>query len=211
LWPANNAYLLNRDSRGYVLTTQNNGCQLSSSFVGPLQLRLLSGLVLALLLAILLCGLSAHAQEEEITIPKQPVPPVDPADRFFDITIPPGFEPIQSDDAGILKWRKGPAEIYLVVGDNLSRSSKKVYDELFQAAKNNKKIEKVEAIRVRGGKAFLFKEQPPGEESRTRLWRLFVITDQKIINVDFVAPRKDFETYSRDFDATLKSFKLKDS
>ncbi|MFZ5500572.1 MAG: hypothetical protein ACOY58_01475 [Candidatus Micrarchaeota archaeon] len=165
----------------------------------------------ALFLVILLCGLSALAQEEEITIPKQPVPPVDPADRFFDIKIPPGFEPIQSDDAGILKWRKGPAEIYLVVGDNLSKSSKKVYDELFQAAKNNKKIEKVEAIRVRGGKAFLYKEQPPGDETKARLWRLFVITDQKIINVDFVAPRKDFETYSRDFDATLKSFKLKES
>ncbi|MEW6529566.1 MAG: hypothetical protein AB1473_01945 [Thermodesulfobacteriota bacterium] len=193
------------------MIAKNNGCTFSSSSDKLFWLRLLSCLSLALFLSILLYGLPALAQEEEITIPKAPVPAADPADRFFDIKIPPGFEPIQSDDAGILKWRKGPAEIYLVVGDNLSKSSKKVYDELFQAAKNNKKIEKVEAIRVRGGKAFLYKEQPPGDETKARLWRLFVITDQKIINVDFVAPRKDFETYSRDFDATLKSFKLKDS
>ena len=186
-------------------------CTLSSSSARRSRPGLLISLASALFLAILLCSLAAHAEEEEITIPKQPVPPADPADRFFDIKIPPGFEPIQSDDAGILKWRKCPAEIYLVVGDNLSKSSKKVYDELFQAAKNNKKIEKVEAIRVRGGKGFMYKEQPPGDENKARLWRLFVITDQKIINVDFVAPRKDFETYSRDFDATLKSFKLKES
>ena len=57
----------------------------------------------------------------------------------------------------------------------------------------------------------MYKEKPPGDENKARLWRLFVITDHKIINVDFVAPRKDFETYSRDFDATLKSFKLKES
>jgi hypothetical protein len=193
------------------LTAKKNGCAFSFSSDKRLSLRLLSRLSLALFLSVLLCGLLARAQEEEITIPTKPVPAVDPADRFFDIKIPPGFEPIQSDDAGILKWRKGPAEIYLVVGDNLSKSSKKVYDELFQAAKNNKKIEKVEAIRVRGGKGFMYKEQPPGDETKPRLWRLFVITDHKIINVDLVAPRKDFETYSRDFDATLKSFKLKDS
>lgn len=131
------------------------------------------------------------------------------ADLFFDMKLPEGFKSLAVDEPGILKWGKGPAEIYLVVGEIFSKSGPVIFDALKKAGQRDKAIEEVKNMKIKGAKAALFKEKAPGDLTRLRSWRLLVVTDKQIVNVDFTAPAKDFKTYMQGFDEAVKSFKLK--
>ena len=123
--------------------------------------------------------------------------------------LPEGFKSLAVDEPGILKWGKGPAEIYLVVGEIFSKSGPVIFDALKKAGQRDKAIEEVKNMKIKGAKAALFKEKAPGDLTRLRSWRLLVVTDKQIVNVDFTAPAKDFKTYMQGFDEAVKSFKLK--
>ena len=131
--------------------------------------------------------------------------------RLFNIKVPKDFQAAPLEVPGIIKWKKDQAEIYLVVGNNFSKSREKTFDALYKAAKKDKRFSKVDRVKIRGGKAFVFKEKAPKEPTRLQTWRLVVVTDNKIINVDFSAPSKDFDSYADQFTAALKSFKLRSS
>ena len=128
---------------------------------------------------------------------------------FFDMKIPDGFKSIAVDEPGILKWGKGPAEIYLVVGEIFSKSGPTVFDALKKAGQKDKAIEEIKNIKIKGAKAALFREKAPSDTTRLRSWRLLVVTEKQVVNVDFTAPSKDFKTYVPGFEEALKSFKLK--
>ena len=129
--------------------------------------------------------------------------------RLFNIKVPKDFKAAPLEVPGIIKWKKDQAEIYLVVGNNFLKSKDRTFNSLYKAAKKNKKYKQVELVKMRGGKAFVFKEKAPKEPSRLQTWRLVVVTDSKIIHVDFSAPAKDFNSYANQFEAALKSFKLR--
>ncbi len=128
---------------------------------------------------------------------------------FFDMKIPDGFKSVAVDEPGILKWGKGPAEIYLVVGEIFSKSGPTVFDALKKAGQRDKAIEEVKNVKIRGAKAALFKEKTPSDATRLRSWRLLVVTDKQVVNVDFTVPSKDFKSYVPGFEEAVKSFKLK--
>ncbi len=129
--------------------------------------------------------------------------------RLFDMKVPEGFEPVPNDEAGIFKWKKGSAEIYLVVGDLFVESGDLLFKALRKAAEDGERIEKVETVKIDGGQAMLLKEKPPKEPERPLTWRLIVLMDKKMINVDFSAPAKDFESVQGEFRKAVDSFKLK--
>lgn len=131
------------------------------------------------------------------------------AELFFDMKIPDGFKSVAVDEPGILKWGKGNAEIYLVVGEIFSKSGPVVFEALRKAAQRDKGVEEVKSLKIKGAKAALFKEKTPSDLSRLRSWRLLVVTEKQIVNVDFTAPAKDFKTYIQSFDEAVKSFKIK--
>ena len=128
--------------------------------------------------------------------------------RVFQMKVPDGFKLARSDQSGIVKWTKGQAEIYVVVGDLVSDTPGRLFKELLQSVEKNKKLEKVRKTKVRGGRAFVYTEKAPENPERTRTMRLVVISSHKVINVDFSAPSASFEQYEKDFRAALKSFKL---
>jgi hypothetical protein len=123
--------------------------------------------------------------------------------------VPKGFEPVAVEEAGILKWKKGSGEIYLIVGDLFVESGELLFKALRKAAEDGKNLDKVETVKIDRGQAMLLKEKPPKEPERPLTWRLIVLMDKKVINVDFTAPAKDFESFRGDFQKALDSFKLK--
>ena len=135
---------------------------------------------------------------------------LDKPGRFFDLKIPEGFKPAPSDEPGILKWKKGSGEIYLVVGDLIADSDDQAFKELRKAATGDKRLEEVKTLRVEGGKALLWKEVPPNDDGRLQIWRIIAVTKKKkMINIDFMAPVKDFSSFVSSFEDAVKSFKLR--
>ncbi len=129
--------------------------------------------------------------------------------RLFDMKVPEGFEPVPVEEAGILKWKKGSAEIYLVVGDLFVESGDLLFKALRKAAEDGKKLDKVKTVKIDGGQAMLLEEKPPKDPERPLTWRLIVLMDKKVINVDFSAPAQDFESFRDGFRKAVDSFKLK--
>ena len=115
------------------------------------------------------------------------------------------------DEPGILKWKKDSGEIYLVVGNLFAGPADALFKALREAADRDKKLEEVRTLQIKGGKALLSKEKAPDDPGRLRAWRLLVITKKKMINVDFSAPAKDFDTFIPAFEGAVNSFKLKPS
>ncbi len=122
--------------------------------------------------------------------------------------LPPGFIAGPATETGVMKWTKNEAEIFLVVGTLFSDSTDRVYEELLTAVKKHPWVEAVEEISVSSGRAFLYKEKSPEDSSRSRIWRLVIVLDDRMVNVDCAAPEKDFSTYAADFTKILRSFKI---
>lgn len=133
----------------------------------------------------------------------------DEAGRFFDIKIPEGFKPEAVDEPGILRWKKDDGEIYIVVGELFANSVDKYLNVLHKVAEKDKNLAEVKMIRLKGGRALLFKEKPPEEPGRLRNWRVLLVTDKKVLSVDFTAPEKDFNSFVPAFEETIKSLKVK--
>lgn len=164
-------------------------------------------LVAVLLAVIMLSHDFSHAQNTKA--PKDVKAADGNSDLFFDLKLPEGFKSVAVDEPGILKWGKGPAEIYLVVGEIFSKSGPEIFEALRKAGQRDKTIEEVKKIKIRGARAALFKEKAPSDMTRLRSWRLLVVTDKQIVNVDFTAPASDFKSYMQGFDEAVKSFKIK--
>ena len=129
--------------------------------------------------------------------------------RFFDMKIPEGFKPQPVEEGGILKWTKDSAEIFLVVGDLFHESAAVVFNALRKAADQDKRMEEVRTLKIKGGRALIYKEKMPEDPLRSRTWRLIVVTDKKMIDVEFSAPAKEFESFAPAFEKAVGTFKLK--
>ncbi len=164
--------------------------------------------LLLLLLILLPASLAARAEEGNDSAKGGNANLPEEAAQYIRITIPPGFLSHRVDEKGIYRWRKDSGEIYLVLGAPFAESSELLFKELRQAAKKDKRIESVKAWTVKRGRVVLVKDKPPKDPERLQTWRLMVITDAKIINVDFTAPAKDFKSFAPAFKKALSSFKL---
>lgn len=131
--------------------------------------------------------------------------------RLFDISVPDGFERVALEEPGMLEWRKGSAQILLIAGRNLSEKPEILFDKLVEAVKSNDSFEKVEVRKLKGGMAFSYLEKARKKKKGLRTWRLVVITDKKILNLDFAAPEKDFPSYVKEFETAMNSFRLRAS
>ncbi len=145
---------------------------------------------------------------EETTQPKQDAKGNN-SGGLLDFTLPDGFEELPQEEPGIRKWAKDNGEIMVVVGDRFSDSQKDLFEKLLGAAKKNKKYEAVEKLDLKGGLGLAFREKKSGDPERLRSWRVIVLAGEKILNVDFAAPEKEFDGFLPRFQATLKSFRLK--
>jgi hypothetical protein len=162
-------------------------------------------------LAVILAYSSAYAQRKSEAPRGQEPKAAEQAEKFFDMKVPEGFAPEAVDEPGILKWKKDSGEIYLVVGDLFAGPADTLFKVLRGAADKDKNLEEVKAVQIKGGKALLYKEKAPEDPGRLRAWHLIVITKKKMINVDFSAPGKDFDSFIPAFDSAVHSFKLKSS
>jgi len=133
----------------------------------------------------------------------------DESARFFDLKPPEGFKPEATDEPGILKWRKDDGEIYLAVGDVMFETGDKLIEAMRKAAENNNKIEEVKSLRLKGGRALLYKDKAPDDPGRLRSWHMLVVAQKKTVLIDFTAPAKDFASFVPAFEEAVKSFKLK--
>ncbi len=129
-------------------------------------------------------------------------------DRYIDIKIPQGFVAENVEESGIHKWKKDSAEIYLIIGDLFS-SAKTTFDSLKEGAKANSKIEVVQDLKLQGGQAFMYKEKPSDDPGRLRMWRIIIVTKDKMMTIDLSAPTKDFPNFINDFSSAANSIKLK--
>jgi len=172
-------------------------------------LRNLNLIKIAILLAtaMLVCA-SALAQEKRRPSESNLS---DESARFFDLKVPEGFNAEATDEPGILKWRKNGGEIYLAVGEVIAESGEKLFDALHKAAEKNIKYEEVKTLRLKGGRALLYKDKAPDDPGRLRTWHMFVVAQKKTILIDFTAPVKDFASFLPAFEEAAKSLKLKSS
>jgi hypothetical protein len=154
---------------------------------------------------------AAPAQESENSASENTPSSNDKYDQFVDIKIPDGFVQEPSEEPGIFKWKKDTAEIYLVLGDSFVESRDKVIEALKNGAKSNKNIEEVQDLKLDHGQGFLYKEKASEDTGRPKLWRIVALTNSKMLNLDFVAPVKDFDNYVNNFQSVVGSFQLKKS
>ena len=162
------------------------------------------------LATILICS-PALAEKKSGASKKKEQAATEKAERFFDMKVPEGFVPEPVDESGILKWKKGPAEIYLVVGTLFTPPGETLFKALRKAAEADKSFEEVRTLQIKGGKALIYKEKAQEDPSRLRAWHLVIITKKKMIDVDFSAPGKDFKSFIPAFESAINSFKLKSS
>ncbi|MGB6068338.1 MAG: hypothetical protein WBG50_26310 [Desulfomonilaceae bacterium] len=160
------------------------------------------------LVTILICS-PALAEKKSGASKKTEPAPAEQAERFFDMKVPEGFTSEPVEESGILKWKKGSAEIYLVVGNLFAPPGESLFKALRKAAGADKSLEEVRTLQIKGGKALLYKQKAPDDPSRLRVWHLVVITKKKMIDVDFSAPAKDFKSFIPAFESAINSFKLK--
>jgi hypothetical protein len=161
--------------------------------------------------ALLVITTVGWTQEEKAPAEESAPTTIDIPGRFFDMKIPEGFKSQPVEEGGILKWTKDSGEIFLVVGDLFHESGDTVFKALRKAADQDKRMEEVRTLKIKGARALLYKEKPPEDPLRSRAWRLIVITDKKMIDVEFSAPAKEFESFAPAFDAAVDSFKLRAS
>jgi hypothetical protein len=135
----------------------------------------------------------------------------DESERFFDLKVPDGFKEVATDEPGMLKWRKNGGEIYIAVGDVMFETGDKMIDTMRKAVEKNIRFEGVKTLRLRGGRALLYKEKAPEDPGRLRSWHMLVAARKKVVLIDFTAPQKDFDSYVPAFEQAVKSFKLKPS
>lgn len=173
--------------------------------------RFTTGAVLTLCLFALVFSIPrmAQCQEKPKASPTKSENILENPERFFSMTVPEGFKSEAVDEPGINRWTKGPAEIYLVVGDIFQDSGEALFEAVRKAASEDKRIESVRTLRLKKGRAVFYKEKAPEDTARLQGWRLVVLTDKKMLNLDFTAPVKDFATFAPDFEAVVKSFKLR--
>jgi len=167
--------------------------------------RLISRLVLLFVL-MPFCVVWAQNDKKDLPESRQPVEETDGV--FFKMKLASGFKKESVDEAGIYKWKKDGAEIYIVVGEAFIESAETLFKALRKASEANTNIEEVKILKIRGAKAMLSKEKPGTDQKRLRSWRLFVLTDKKIVTVDFTAPAKDFDSFVPAFEESLRSFKI---
>jgi hypothetical protein len=161
--------------------------------------------------ALLLVATVGWAQGEKAPAEKSGASNIDIPGRFFDMKIPEGFKAQPVEEGGILKWTKDSGEIFLIVGDLFHESGDLLFKELRKAADKDNRMEEVRTLRIKGARALLYKEKAPKDTLRLRAWRLIVIANKKIIDVEFSAPAKEFDSFVPEFDKAVNSFKLKAS
>ncbi len=161
--------------------------------------------------ALLLIATIGWAQADKAPDEEGAATNIDIPGRFFDMKIPEGFKPQPVEEGGILKWAKDSGEIFLIVGDLFHESPDVIFKALRKAADQDKRMEEVRTLKIKGGRALLYKEKPPEDPLRSRIWRLMVVTDKKMIDVEFSAPAKEFDSFAPAFEKAVGSFKLKAS
>jgi len=166
----------------------------------------------ALILLIMIMAFPASwAKDKEPLRGKKETNVLEQEGRLFDMEVPAGFKPEPIDETGMVRWTKARASIYLVVGDLIAESGKGLFEQILEAAGKNEKMENVRRVDLNGGQALEYTEKAPESPDRLRTMRFIVITDKKVINLDFTAPSKDFDSFAPDFEAAVKSFKLRSS
>ncbi len=165
--------------------------------------------VLILLVAGILLPLGAFSQVPTEALGKKSDNVLENPGRLFDLKVPDGFKSENVEEPGILRWTKGSAEILLAVGEVFQESGEVLFKALETAASSDKRFESVKKVRLKKGRAILIKEKAPDDTARLQVWRLVVITDSKVVNIDFTAPTKEFDAFAPDFEQVVKSFKLK--
>jgi hypothetical protein len=128
--------------------------------------------------------------------------------KLFDVKVPEGFKQESGEEAGIVRWSKGQAAIYVVVGDLIAESGQKLYEELVAAAEKNKGVERVTKLETPDGKAFSYVEKAPESLGRLRSARLFLVGDRKTLYLDLSAPARDFDSLLPEFDAMVRSVRI---
>jgi hypothetical protein len=168
------------------------------------------GAALIILIAVLAGGL-VHAQVKTETPATQQEPTNESLSRLFSIQIPEGFKPQALEEPGIFRWKKGPAEISLVIGELFAGSPEFLLKALTTAGEENKLLEEVKPFEVDGAKAVIFKDRPASEPGKLRNWKVMALTEKRCFSLDMTAPEKDFPGLEADFAKALASFKVKDS
>jgi hypothetical protein len=159
--------------------------------------------------AVIVLPLGAFAQEQPKATGKKADSVLEDPGRFFDLKVPDGFKSENVEEPGILRWTKGSAEIMLAVGDVFQESGDVLFRAIEVAATKDNRVESVRKVKLKKGRAILIKEKAPGDTSRHRAWRLVIVTDSKVVNVDLTAPTQEFDAFAPDFELVVKSFKLK--
>jgi hypothetical protein len=162
--------------------------------------------VFLLLFILMPCTLWAQNNKAHRSDPQQLSEEVD--GQFFKMKLSNGFKRESVDEAGIFKWKKDSAEIFIVVGDAFIESRDTLFDALRKAMESNSAGEEVKILKIKGAKAMLCKETRVPEQKRLRTWRLLVLTDKKIVTIDFTAPAKEFDSFVPAFEESLRSFKI---
>lgn len=152
------------------------------------------------------CGLWAQNNKADRLDPQHRSEEADGV--FFKMKLPNGFKREPVDEAGIYKWKKNSAEIFIVAGDAFIESRDTLFKALQKASESNSTIEEVKILKIKGAKAMLCKGKQAPEQKGLRSWRLVVLTDKKIVTIDFTAPAKDFDSFVPAFEESLRSFKI---
>jgi hypothetical protein len=154
-------------------------------------------------------GLLGAAQGQNKDAPDGDSTPKEKYEKYFQIDIPKDFTAETADETGIYKWKKDPAEVFIVVGNTFSESSDILLDSLKKALASDPTVGEITDLQPENGRGFLYKQKPPEDETARQMWRIVVFTPKKMIHVDLIAPAKDFNSFAPVFQEIVKSFKLR--
>ena len=130
---------------------------------------------------------------------------------LFSVDLPEGFKLLSTEEPGIFRWKKGQAEISVVVGELFAGSPDYLFKALTTAGEENKRFQEVKAINVEGARAIIFKEKAPQDSGKLRSWRLMAINEKRCFSMELSSPEGDFPGLTPEFEKAVASFKLKGS
>ncbi len=158
---------------------------------------------------VLLWGLPARTQEKKDGPKPEQATTTENLKELFSIDVPNDFTSQAAEEQGVFRWKKGSAEICVVVSGVFAGSSDQLFLALRTAGAEKGEMAEVKDLDMKGAKAAIFKEKPAKEPDRLRIWRLFAISQTKMFTLELSAPEREFTSLTAEFDKVAASFHIK--
>ncbi len=157
-----------------------------------------------------LSGVSAWTQEKKDPPNPEQETTAENLKRLFSLAVPDDFKPQATDEQGMLRWRKGSAEIGLVAGELFAGSADQLFKALVTSGEEKGEMQEVKILDMKGVKAAIFKEKPAKDPDRLRIWRIIAVGKTRMFSLELSAVEREFPELAAEFEKVAASFQIKE-